>query len=138
MPKFLIMVQAAQADYDAMAGSPTPGYPAWDRETLTAMVEHMDGINRELSEAGELVDARGLAEPARAVVVTAGPDGSPTVSDRPYGVDRPVLAGYWVIECAGPDRAVEIARRAYAAPVPEGSTPTDVVVRPIEDEPPGT
>jgi hypothetical protein len=38
---------------------------------------------------------------------------------RPAGRDPGVLAGYWIVECDGFDRAAEIAGRLADCPAPE-------------------
>lgn len=129
--KYILMLFGKQSDYDAMNGVTQDG-PAWTEADLTAMFEHMEAINKDLAESGELVDAQGLSEPSQAKLVTVTEDGRPLVSDGPYGEAREVLAGYWVIDCASIERATEIAARAYQCPVPEGSSNYPVVVQPIQ------
>lgn len=135
--KYMLMLMSAQKYYDAMSGNPSPGAPAWTENELKAMFQHMGAINDDLAASGELVDAQGLAEPSQTRLVTAGADGSPVVSDGPYGETKEVLAGYWIVDVETPERAYEIAARAYSCPVPEGSDPEPpVIVRPVPDGPP--
>ena len=44
--------------------------------------------------------------------------GLDVVTDGPYAETQEVLAGYWIIECAGFDRATEIAARLNRCPMP--------------------
>ncbi|MFD3874699.1 YciI family protein [Streptomyces sp. NPDC058623] len=129
--KYMLMVLGSQADYDAMAGKGSPGNPAWSEADIKAMFDHMNALNDDLAESGEWVDGQGLAEPRGARLVTAGADGSPIVSDGPYGETKEVLAGYWIVDVADFARAAEIAARAYACPVPEGAPNYPVVVHPV-------
>ncbi|MHC0431706.1 YciI family protein [Streptomyces sp. O3] len=131
--KYLVMVQGTQADYEAMSGKPSEASPAWNERELQAMYAHMSAINDDLAGTGELVDAQGLVEPARARLVTPDENGRPVVSDGPYGETKEVLAGYWVVDCASLDRVTEIAKRVCECPVPAGSLVYPVVIRPIED-----
>lgn len=63
--KFMLMMHAPRGTGDyAVAG--------WSREDLGAHIAFMHRFNQELSEAGELVAAEGLASPGRAKVVRAG------------------------------------------------------------------
>ena len=135
MSKYLVMIFGNQADYDAMNGKASEGRPAWSQQDLQTMFKYMESINNDLAESGEFVDGQGLAEPSRSVVVTAGPDGAPVVSDGPYGETREVLAGYWVLDCASIERVTEIAKRVHECPLPPGTAPSDVVVRPIDEAP---
>ncbi|WP_338423498.1 YciI family protein [Streptomyces gobiensis] len=129
----MIMLHGTQAAYDAMKGIASRENPAWTEADLKAMFDHMGALNNELTEAGELVDGQGLSEPRQARLVTADTDGTPVVSDTPYGETGEVLAGYWVVDVESIDRATEIAARAYRCPVPEGTYNPPVVVQPIPE-----
>ncbi|MEU9305841.1 YciI family protein [Streptomyces sp. NPDC048269] len=133
--KYMLMVLGKQADYEAMSGKASGDSPGWSSAQLKAMFDHMGALNDELTAAGELVDAQGLAEPRQARLVTAGADGAPVVSDVPYGETSAVIAGYWVVDVPDFDRAAEIAARAYACPVPEGTPSYPVVVHPVDSGP---
>ncbi|ANP49371.1 hypothetical protein J2Z21_006195 [Streptomyces griseochromogenes] len=131
--KYLVMVQGTQADYDAMRGKPSARSPAWTEAQLKAMYLYMGAISDDLAESGELVDAQGLAEPARTRLVTRGKDGETVIADGPYGETEQLVAGYWVVDCASLERVTEIAERVTRCPGPEGLTEYPVVIRPIMD-----
>ncbi|MFI8522301.1 YciI family protein [Streptomyces sp. NPDC085481] len=131
--KYLVMVQGAQADYEAMNGRPTPRSPAWSEQDLRAMFAYMNAINDDLAETGEFVDGQGLVEPAKTRFVTADADGRPVVTDGPYGETKEVLAGYWVLDCASLERVTEIAARVAQCPAPAGSPVYPVVIRAIDE-----
>jgi hypothetical protein len=135
--KYLVMIQGSQADYNAMSGKPTEGYPAWSEQELQAMFQHMEALNNDLAERGELVDGQGLSAPSQARTVGPGADGVPVVSDGPFGETKELLAGYWVLDCESLDRVTEIAKRVLSCPVPEGSPQYDVIIRPIMEGPAG-
>ncbi|WP_030761968.1 YciI family protein [Streptomyces sp. NRRL F-2664] len=130
--KYMLMVLGSQADYDAMGGRSSGGSPAWSEADLKAMFDHMSALNEDLVASGEWVDGQGLTEPRMARLVTAAPDGTPVVSDGPYGGAEEVLAGYWIVDVPDFARAAEIAARAHACPVPEGAPNPPVVVRPVD------
>ena len=134
--KYMMMIYAKQSDYDAMSGSTADGQPSWTEADLKAMYAHMEAINNDLAESGEWVDGQGLSEPAQARLITAGPDGTPVVTDGPYGETKEVLAGYWVLDCESIERVTELAGRVLACPGPEGAPAYPVVVRPIPDSGP--
>jgi hypothetical protein len=131
--KYLVMVQATQADYEAMGGKASADGPAWNEKDLQAMFAFMEEINNDLAESGELVDANGLGEPAGTRLVGAGTDGRPVITDGPYGETKELLAGYWVLDCESLDRVTEIAARVAQCPLPEGAPSHPVVIRPIQD-----
>jgi hypothetical protein len=111
--KYILMMHApfGTGDY---------GVQEWSRKDLEAHIAHMVELNRELGEAGELVAAEGLAPPAEAHMVRAGEDGRPLVTDGPFAESKEFLAGFWIVEVDGPERAQEIAARASMAPGPGG------------------
>jgi hypothetical protein len=130
--KYMILTYASQRDYDGLAGKPT-GEPVWSAEDLAAMREFMEAFNRELADAGELVETRALAAPVLTRRLQLR-QGVPVVTDGPYAETQEVLAGYWIVECDSFDRATEIAARLASCPAPEQVAATAVAdVRPIAD-----
>ena len=100
----------------------------WKPEAFNAHIQFMMDLNRELTKAGELVDAQGLAVPAQAKIVRYGKGGGPIVSDGPFAETKEFLAGFWIVEVETPTRAYEIAAKASSAPGPDGNP----LVIPIE------
>ncbi|MFE9737799.1 YciI family protein [Streptomyces sp. NPDC006477] len=131
--KYLVMVQGAEADYEAMVGRSAASSPAWSKADLKAMFDHMNAINEELSASGEMIDAQGLAAPSTARFVTVDGDGKPVVTDGPYAETKEVIAGFWVLDCASLERATEIAAQVARCPQPTGAPEYPVVIRPIDD-----
>ncbi|MET9499789.1 YciI family protein [Streptomyces sp. NPDC006552] len=129
--KYLVMIQASQAEYEAMRGKASGAGPAWGEKDLRAMYSFMEKLNGDLTETGEMVDGQGLSEPARARTVALGADGRPVSSDGPYGDTEELLCGYWVLDCASLERVTEIAERILQCPGPEGVTNHPVTIRPI-------
>lgn len=100
----------------------------WSPEDLKAHIGFMHDLNKGLTDAGELVDAQGLAGPGEARVVRSGPNGLPAVTDGPFAEAKEFLAGYWIVEVDRAERAYEIAAKASSAPGPGGKP----LVIPIE------
>lgn len=92
----------------------------WSPDDFKAHIDFMHRLNQDLTEAGELVGAEGLAAPGRAKVVRAGKKGVPAVTDGPFPETKEFLAGYWIVDVDKPERAYEIAARASSAPGPGG------------------
>jgi hypothetical protein len=109
----------------------------WPPEDIKAHIGFMIGFTKELSNAGELVGAEGLAGPDQARVVRAGKNGTPEVTDGPFPEAKEFLAGYWIVDVDRPERAYEIAARASAAPGP-GGVPLNmrIEVREVMSAPP--
>ncbi|MFC4122150.1 YciI family protein [Nonomuraea zeae] len=129
--KYMILSYGSQRDYDVLAGKDTPDQAAWAPEDVAAMVEFMTSFNKELEEAGELVETRGLAAPVHTRRLHTK-DGAPAVTDGPYAETQEVLAGYWIVECESFDRATEIAARLSKCPYPGGVYDNAVAdIRPV-------
>ncbi len=106
---------------NAPAGTGDYQITQWSPESLKAHIAFMHDYNRALSEAGEWVDAQGLAQPGDAKLVRAGKNGAPPVTDGVFPESKEFLAGYWIVEVDTPERAFELAAKASAAPGPDGS-----------------
>jgi hypothetical protein len=91
----------------------------WPRQDIQAHIGFMKDFAKALRESGELVAAEGLAGPDQAKRVRAGSDGKP-ITDGVFPEAKEFLAGYWIVDVDGPERAYEIAARASAAPGPGG------------------
>jgi hypothetical protein len=119
--KYLLMMHAPRGtgDYEIFN---------WAPEDLQAHMAFLNRFNRELREAGEWVEVQALAAPREARLVRAGRDGAP-VTDGPFAEAKEFLAGFWIVEVDSPERAVELAAKASAAPGPGGAqlnTPIEV------------
>jgi hypothetical protein len=92
----------------------------WAPQDIQAHIDFQVALNQELLDAGELVDAQGLAGPELARRVTSVGEGVPVVTDGPFPEYKEVLAGYRMVDVESEARALEIAARASAAPGPGG------------------
>jgi hypothetical protein len=83
-------------------------------------------LNEELDAAGERIVSEALAgeQLARRVALR---DGRTIVTDGPFAEAKEQLAGFYLIDCETPDRAVEIAAR-----IPEAEFGA-VEIRPVLD-----
>lgn len=99
------------------------------REWILEMIEFMGKVGSDLAESGELVDSQGLADPSQAKTVRIQ-DGIPVATDGPYAEAKESLAGYWLVDVDGEDRAIEIASRVVE------HTLEPLEVRQVMDAPP--
>ncbi|MEU1732365.1 YciI family protein [Streptosporangium sp. NPDC020145] len=74
------------------------------------MLETVGRFNDELIKAGVLVAAEGLDDPAQGVVVDFSGQ-TPVVTDGPYGETKELFGGFYLIDVASKEEAVEWARR---------------------------
>jgi hypothetical protein len=92
----------------------------WPAEDVTAHIQFMHDTNKTLVDAGEFVDAQGLADPGQAKIVRAGAGGAPVITDGVFPETKEFLVGYWIVDVESPERAVELAAYVSAAPGPGG------------------
>ena len=92
----------------------------WPPEDVTAHIDFQIRLNEELAERGELVDAQALTGPELAKFVVSDGVGARVVTDGPFPESKELLAGYRTIDVESPERAIEIAAQASAAPGPGG------------------
>ncbi|MEV8327073.1 YciI family protein [Kitasatospora sp. NPDC056731] len=77
------------------------------------MLETVGRFNEELIRAGVLVAAEGLDDPSQGVVVDFSGQ-SPVVTDGPYGETKELFGGFYLIDVASKEEAVEWAKRLPA------------------------
>jgi hypothetical protein len=127
--KYMLLMQHNSKSWES--------FDEWTKEDIQVMVEFMDKFNDDLVKSGEFVGAEGLGGPRFAKIVHAGKDGEPVVTDGPFAEAKEFLAGFWIVDVATPERAVELAARASACPGPGGGPGnTPVEVHPVMDGPP--
>jgi hypothetical protein len=80
-----------------------------------AAVARMMAYNRELQQAGVLLGLDGLHPPSTGARVSFERD-PPTVTDGPFAEAKEALGGYWMLDVASRDEAIEWARRCPAGP----------------------
>ena len=129
--KYMLMMHAPRS------GWKDAGIGTWPMDDIKAHIGFMHRFNKELTDAGELADAQGLAGPEDARLVRAGKGGAPEVTDGPYPEAKEFLAGFWIVDCESKERAYEIAARASAAPG-KGGAPMNmpIEVREVMSAPP--
>ena len=76
--------------------------------------DDISALNREMVAAGVRVFVGGLAPAGTAVSVRPPPSG-PVVTDGPYTEAKEHIGGFWVLECASREDAVEWGRKAAIA-----------------------
>jgi hypothetical protein len=81
------------------------------------MLETTGRFNEELIRAGVLVAAEGLDDPRQGVVVDFSAE-APVVTDGPYGETKELFGGFYLLDVASKEEAVEWATRL---PAPVGT-----------------
>src|SRR5919199_2070621 len=81
---------------------------------FTEVLDSMGRFNDELIRAGVLVAAEGLDDPSQGVVVDFSGE-TPVVTDGPYGETKELFGGFYILDVASKEEAVEWARRLPVA-----------------------
>ena len=96
-------------------------------DDIQRVVGQVDAFNQELQATGAWVFAGGL-QPASSATVVRSTGGQVSMTDGPFAESKEQMGGFWVIEAADLDAALEWARKGAAAC--EGP----VEVRPFQGE----
>jgi hypothetical protein len=80
-----------------------------------AVINAMGAYNESMMKAGVLIGGDGLTDAAQGAVVEFTAE-APIVSDGPYGETHELFNGFWTVEVATRDEAVEWATRAPLGP----------------------
>src|SRR5689334_6897332 len=81
---------------------------------FSEIIDTMGRFNDEMIQAGVLVAAEGLDDAAKGVVVDYSSE-TPVVTDGPYGETKELFGGFWILDVASQEEAVEWAKRAPMA-----------------------
>ena len=105
MPQYLMCVWFDD-EYDSELDRTSPDVMRTDHQ--------IDVLNEEMAERGIWVFAGGL-EPVNSATVVRANAGETSMTDGPYAESKEQMGGFWVIEAADLDAALEWARKAAIA-----------------------
>jgi hypothetical protein len=97
--KYMLLIYNNPAFFEAMS-----------EEERNALFGEVDTIMKELMDSGEWVGGEALGDQSMTKTVRLR-DGVPAVTDGPYAETKEQFAGYLMVDCETPERAVEIAAR---------------------------
>jgi hypothetical protein len=86
-------------------------WAAFEQVDFNEVIATMGRFNDELVQAGVLVAAEGLDGAQSGVVVDYSTQ-PPVVTDGPYGETKELFNGFWILDVASREEAVEWAKRA--------------------------
>jgi hypothetical protein len=115
--RYLVLIHGSEREWETL--------PATER---SAVYEEFRAFAERMREAGKLLGGDELAPTDRATTVRVR-DGETLVSDGPYAETREALGGYFLLDCASLDEAVELAR---GLPKPRGAG--GIEVRPAYED----
>ena len=121
--KFLLSIYGN----DDVWGSMEPA----DRSEL---IRATDAHNKAMADAGELLFACGVGEPVTNRQVAVDDAGATVVTDGPYLETKEYLGSFYIVDCEGIDRAIELAAgmpsarltRVEVKPISHGGTIDDL------------
>ncbi|ASF10495.1 hypothetical protein NBRGN_027_00660 [Nocardia brasiliensis NBRC 14402] len=97
--KYMLVMRATDEAYAKM------GEVDFDK-----MLEIMGRFNDEMLRAGVLLAAEGLEDPAEGVVVDYSSE-PPIITDGPYGETKELFGGFYILNVASKEEAIEWAKR---------------------------
>ncbi len=80
-------------------------------EEMAAIFEEMGAYNEELIKAGVMAGGEGLAPESEGTRIDFDGD-ERTITDGPFAEAKEVFQGFWILDCATQEEAVEWARKA--------------------------
>ena len=92
----------------------TEDFESMSPEELQKVFTAVDDFNAQVKAEGHWVFAGGLKPISESTVVDATGE-KPVVTDGPFAESKEYLGGFWIIEAADLDAALELARRGSAA-----------------------
>ncbi len=98
--KYMLVMRATDEAYQGMAEA-----------DLDKMLETVGRFNEEMIRAGVLVAAEGLDSAAEGVVVDFSSE-PPVVTDGPYGETKELFGGFYILNVASKEEAIEWAKRS--------------------------
>ena len=86
-------------------------WESFSEEQRAEGLRHYAELHGDLVRNGELIAAEALGDPSTGRRLPAAPGWEAMASDGPYAEAKEHLAGFFLVECDGIDRATEIAKR---------------------------
>jgi hypothetical protein len=102
--KYMLIMRASDEAYAEFADT-----------DMGEMLETMGRFNDEMIQAGVLIAAEGLDDASEGVVVDYSST-PPVVTDGPYGETKELFGGFWIVDVASKEEAVEWAKRVPSGP----------------------
>ncbi|MDB5366915.1 MAG: hypothetical protein JWM77_2842 [Rhodospirillales bacterium] len=112
--RFMMIVKASP---DSEAGA----------KATPELVDAMGKFNEQMVKAGILLDGMGLKPSAEGARIVFDGRAKPTVIDGPFAETKELVAGFWLIQVASKEEAIEWAKRC---PSPHGlDLPGEIEIR---------
>ena len=100
MAKYMLIMRATDEAVEAFQDIP-----------FDQVIEAMGRYNEEMMKAGVMLAGEGLTDASEGFVVDFSAE-PPLVTDGPYGETKELFGGFWILDVASQEEAVEWATRA--------------------------
>ena len=99
----------------------------WSQAEDDAVMQRLGAVTQKIAAQGKLGPVARLVPTKQAKTLRKGREGKPVVLDGPFTETKEHLLGFYLVECANADEAVEIAKELQAA----NSGPSGYEIRPV-------
>jgi hypothetical protein len=106
--KYVILIHSNPQPWGHPTSDFVPEHQALPAEERRRRNNEFEALLTEISSSGELVTAEALGDPTTSKLYREQ-NGKSVVTDGPYSEFKEHLAGFFLIDVAGPERAQEIA-----------------------------
>jgi len=97
-----------------------------DKKVSEKLIGEMRKYNKQLTNAGVLLDLSGLQGSSHGTRIKFSPGGKKTVVDGPFTESKELVAGFWIIDVKSSEEAIEWANRAPAPHGPDQESEIEV------------
>jgi hypothetical protein len=87
------------------------GKAAYEQLDFNEILAAMGRYNESMMDAGVMVAGEGLSDASEGAVVDFSGE-TPVVTDGPYGETKELFNGFWILDVASKEEAIEWAKRA--------------------------
>jgi len=108
--KYVILIHSNPQPWGHPTGDFIAENQALPEAQRAAMTAEFENVLKEMSERGELLHGEALGDPATSRLYRWD-TGKPLATDGPYSESKEHLAGFFLIDVDGPERAHEIATK---------------------------
>lgn len=89
---------------------------AYEKADIEEIINAMGAYNEELLKAGVMLSGDGLADDLSDAFVVDFSSETPIVTDGPYGETHELFSGFWILQVASKEEAIEWATRCPLGP----------------------
>lgn len=112
--KYVILIHSNPQPWGHPTGDYLPENQALPAEQRERLNTEFEALLTEMQQSGELISGEALGDPSTSRLFR-WQDGKPLATDGPYSEFKEHLAGFFLVDVAGPERAEQIGS-TFAGP----------------------